>query len=249
MDSVSEFSSLPNELVVEILQYCSGIEVINTGEAFNNDKLWDMISNVTLWEDAVIGPPSEYRKYSKYLGKHTRKLTIIGTTSKKKQAKQLKHTSSLTESLVSSIRLHCPELSHFTIESCLLDSQVIKFSLFPKTLTFLKLSRVTMTNLPQTRLAVRSSPFFSIKSSLPLLERLELCHAHYLHSSDSLAIISGCRDNPRLEIREDEDSHYYTFQKVGVEILSTVHVMRFSLMFIFRWRVMEGSVRRDVAGV
>ena len=129
MDSVSEFTSLPNELVVEILQYCSGIEVINTGEAFNNDKLWDMISNVQLWEDAVIGPPSEYRKYSKYLGKHTRKLTIIGTTSKKKQAKNLKHTSSLTESLVSSIRLHCPELSHLTIESCLLDTQVIKFSL------------------------------------------------------------------------------------------------------------------------
>ena len=208
----SEFTNLPNELVVEILQYCSGVEIINAGEAFNSDKLWDVISNVTLWESAVIGPPSEYRKYSKYLGKHTTKLAIIGTSTKKKQGKGLK-PSHLTESLISSIRLHCPELSHLTIESCVLDAQVVKFSLFPKTLRFLKLSRVTMSNLPQTRLAVRSSPFFSIKSSLPLLERLELCGASYLHSSDSLAIISGCLDNPVLEIRGD--SHYYTFMKVN----------------------------------
>ena len=242
MDIVSEFTSLPNELVVEIFQYCSGIEIINAGEAFISDKLWDMISNKKLWEDAVIGPPSEYRKYSKYLGKHTKKLTIMGTTTKKKQPKHLK-ISSLTESLISSIRLHCPELSHFTVDSCLLDSQVIKFSLFPKTLKFLKLSRVTMTNLPQTRLAVRSSPFFSIKSSLPALERLELCHADYLHSSDSLAIISGCRDNPRLEIRED--SHYYTFQRVGLR----VHLGEdYCSSVIFRWSLKK-EMRRNVAGV
>ena len=206
-----KFASLPNELIVKVLQFCSGIDIINIGEAFNSDRFWDTISNEKLWERAVIGPPADYRKYSKYLGKHTRSLAILGTSSKKKHTKN-SSLSILTESLVSSICLHCQELTDFTVDNCIMDSQVIKFSLFPKTLKFLKLSNISMTNLPQTRLAVRSSPFFCIKRSLPLLARLELCHAHYLHSSDSLAIISGCRDNPSLEIKED--NHYYTFQKV-----------------------------------
>ena len=206
----SKFTCLPNELVLEIFQYCSGIDVLNAGEAFNSGKLWDIISNVKLWKSAVIGPPSEFRRYSKYLGKHTKKLTIKGTTAKKKQAKFTK-SSSLTESLISSIRLNCPDLTHFTVEDCVLDAQVIKFSLFPKTLTFLKLSSIRMTNLPQMRQAVKTSPFYGIKSSLPLLERLELWSPDYLLISDSLAIIHMSPVSPRLEIRGDK--HFYTFQK------------------------------------
>ena len=54
---------------------------------------------------------------------------IKGTTTEKK----------LTQSDISSICQNCPELSHFTVENCVLDTPVM-FSLLPKTLTFLKLS-------------------------------------------------------------------------------------------------------------
>jgi len=207
----SNFTCLPNELVLEIFQYCSGSDVLNAGEAFNSNKLWDTITNVKLWRNAVIGPPSEYRRYSGYLGRHTTKLTIKGTTAKKKKGKNSK-PSFLTESLVSSIRLNCPELSHLTVENCDLHAQVIRFSLFPKTLTFLKLSNIKMTNLPQMRQAAKASPFYGIKSSLPLLERLELWRPDYLLIQDSLAIIHMSPVSPRLEIRGN--NHFYTFQKV-----------------------------------
>ena len=226
----SKFTCLPNELVLEIFQYCSGIDVLNAGEAFIRGELWDIISNVKLWRSAVIGPPSEFRRYSKYLGKHTKKLTIKGTTAKKKKAKFTK-SSSLTESLISSIRLNCPDLTHFTVEDCVLDAQVIKFSLFPKTLTFLKLANIRMTNLAQMRDAAKASPFYGIKSSLPLLERLELWSPDYLLIYDSLAIIHLSPVSPSLEIRGD--SHFYTFQKESGIFYACMII--FSKV-IFRWK-------------
>ena len=233
----NNFTCLPNELVLEIFQYCSGIDVLNAGEAFYSDKLWDTISNVKLWKNAVIGPPSEYRRYSKYLGKHTTKLTIKGTTAKKKKGKNAK-LSFLTESLVSSIRLNCPELSHLTVENCDLHAQVIRFSLFPKTLTFLKLSKIKMTNLPQMRQAAKASPFYGIKSSLPLLERLELWSPDYLLIQDSLAIIHMSPVSPRLEIRGD--NHFYTFQKESGTLCTFSRTMISILtVVIYRWMMVK----------
>merc|ERR1719317_787861 len=72
-----------------------------------------------------------------------------------------------------------------------------------------------MTNLAQMRDAAKASPFYGIKSSLPLLERLELRSPDYLIISDSLAIIHMSPVSPRLEIRGD--NHFYTFQKVDEE--------------------------------
>ena len=200
------FTQFPNELVLEIFQYCSGIDIINAGEAFNSDNVWDAISNVNLWKSAVIGPPSDYRKYSKFLGKHTTKLTIKGTRKRKK--------TYLTQSSLSSIRLKCPELSHLTIENCVLDTSVIKFSLFPKTLTYLNLSSIKMTNLHEMRLHIEASPFFCMKRSLPLLERLELCHFDYLYTSDSYAILSSWQENLNLRLEFGMDSLYFSFPKV-----------------------------------
>ena len=209
----SRFTHLPNELLLEIFQYCSGIDIINAGEAFNSDKVWDAISNVNLWKSAVIGPPSDYRKYSKFLGKHTTKLTIKGTRKGQK--------TYLTQSSLSSIRLKCPELSHLIIENCVLDTQVIKFSLFPKTLTHLNLSSIKMANPHEMRLQgwlhIEASPFFCMKRSLPLLERLELCHFDYLYTSDSYAILSSWnwKENLNLRLEFGMDSLYFSFPKVS----------------------------------
>ena len=90
-----------------------------------------------------------------------------------------------------------------------IDTQVIKFSLFPKTIRHLKLDDVNMINLPQMRAAVRSSPFYCIKKCLPKLETLELSNPWYLQSFDSFAIVGGCPETPILEINGED--HTYTF--------------------------------------
>ena len=159
MNSENRFTRLPNELVLEIVQYCSDMDIINVGEALDSERLWEIISTVKLLKSAVISP-SQCRKYSKYRGKHTTQVKIKGTTTEKK----------LTQSDISSICLNCPELSHLTIEDCVLDTNVI-FSLLPKTLTFLKLSCVKMTNLRQMTLDAQASPQFSgLKRLLPHLK-------------------------------------------------------------------------------
>jgi len=159
MYSENGFTRLPNELVLEIFQHCSDMDIISVGEALDSERLWDIISTVELLKSAVISP-SQCRKYSKYRGKHTTKVTIKGTITEKK----------LTQSDIFSICQNCPELSHFTVENCVLDTEVM-FSLFPKTLTFLKLSCVKMTNLRQMTLDAQASPQFSgIKRLLPHLK-------------------------------------------------------------------------------
>ena len=163
------FSFLPNELVLKIFQYCGDMDIINVGEAFDSERLWDIISTVKLLKSAVISP-SECRKFSKYRGKHTSKLKIKGTY----LIKGTTEDKNLTQSDISSICQNCPELSHFTVESCVLDTPVM-FSLLPKTLTFLKLSCIKVNYLRQMTLDAQASPRFSgIKSSLPHLRTLSL---------------------------------------------------------------------------
>ena len=158
------FTLLPNELVLKIFQYCSDMDIINVGEAFDSERLWDIISTVKLLKSAVISP-SECRKFSKYRGKHTSKLTIQGTYLIKGTTEE----KNLTQSDISSICQNCPQLSHFTVENCVLDTPVM-FSLLPKTLTFLKLSCIKFNNLRQMTLDAQASPRFSwMKSSLPHL--------------------------------------------------------------------------------
>ena len=81
---------------------------------------------------------------------------MVGVSKKtNKKAGPGSRQSSLTESLINSVRLRCTRLSHFTLDNCIFDANVIRFSLFPKTISHLKLIRITMTNL-----ALVSSTFF-----------------------------------------------------------------------------------------
>jgi len=203
---------VPSEVITEILKYCVGQDVLNFSEAFNNfDKILSAIMDNRLWKNAVIGP-KDLKKYMKYLGSHTKSLTIVGSgtkSQKNNKGKQSSSSSALTESLISSICLRCTKLESFCLRKIVIDTQVIKFSLFPKTIRHLKLDDVSMINLPQMRAAVRSSPFFCIKKCLPKLESLELCNPWYLQSFDSFAIVGGCPETPILEINGED--HSYTF--------------------------------------
>ena len=99
---------VPSEVITEILKYCVGQDVLNFSEAFNNfDKILSAIMDNRLWKNAVIGP-KDLKKYMKYLGSHTKSLTIVGSgtkSQKNNKGKQSSSSSALTESLISSICL------------------------------------------------------------------------------------------------------------------------------------------------
>jgi len=206
--SVARLTDLPDEILLNILNNCQGVDILNLTEAFINSKLTQVIRDPSLWRNSVIGP-GDIKKYIKYLGSYTETLTIIGSTSKPKASQR---RAALSESVVSSICLRCTNLRQFTIQNCIIDNLVIRFSLFPKSITDLKLDNVTLINMPTMRCAIRSSPFFCIKKSLPKLQHLSLiAPSSYLGSYDSLALISGCELKPSLRI-EGED-HHYSFEE------------------------------------
>ena len=203
---MKKLTDLPQEVLVEILLYCSGADVLNVGQCFQSQAVWSVVGNKKLWRRAVIGP-GDMKTYLKYLGAHTTSLTMKGSTNKVVKAGS--KTSTLTESLVSSIRLRCPHLTHLELHTLIVDTQTIRFSLFPRTLESLVLNNVSLANLAAMRQAVRSSPFYCIKKSLSKLKRLELIKPFYLQSYDSLAIVAGCETTPTLTISGDD--HLYTF--------------------------------------
>jgi len=212
--------SLPNEVIVWILQYCEGNDILNFGEAFINSNVEELISNKALWRKPVIGP-ANLRKYVKFLGGHTVSIEIRGFVKVKlqsfKPSKQLLDKSEhLPESLIASIRLRCPNLESITLHKCIIDTEKIKLSLFPKTVKHLKFCQVSLLNLPQVRTAITASPFFCIKKALPLLETLILESPWYLRPCDSLAILSGCKHKPTLEIVGSD--HHYSFSEKSLAL-------------------------------
>ena len=136
-------TDLPNEILINILQYCHGADILNIAEAFTGSKLDSVIKDPVLWKTAVIGP-GDVKKYIKYLGTFTSSLSIIGSTSKPRPKQS--EGPVLAESVISSIRLRCSKLEQFTIKHCIIDNHAVRFSLFPKSITHLTLDAVTFIN-------------------------------------------------------------------------------------------------------
>jgi len=214
MNCPSTILTLPSELLVLILENCTGADALNFAEACQNcAKVEDILSNKALWRKPTIGP-CNLRKYLKYLGPHTTEVTILGFVKVKAQTfkpKKQTWTKSelLPDSVIASIRLRCPNLTTLNLNKCVVDIEKVKISLFPKSLKHLNLNSVVLQNLPQVRTAITASPFFCIKKCLPLLETLFLGSAWYLRPCDSLAIISGCKQRPALTIQGSD--HHYSF--------------------------------------
>ena len=137
-------TDLPNEILIKILQYCHGGDILNIAEAFAGSKLDTVIKDPSLWKTAVIGP-GQVKKYLKYLGSFTSSLTVIGSSSKP-GPKQSAGPALLSESVISSIRLRCSRLEQFTIKHCIIDNHAVRFSLFPKSITHLTLDNVAIVN-------------------------------------------------------------------------------------------------------
>ena len=139
-----KLTDLPNEILINILQYCHGGDILNIAEAFAESKLDNVIKDPSLWKRAVIGP-GQVKKYLKYLGSFTSSLTVIGSSSKPRP-KQSGGVALLSESVISSISLRCSKLEKFTIKHCIIDNHAVRFSLFPKSITDLTLDNVAIVN-------------------------------------------------------------------------------------------------------
>eukprot|EP00092_Neocalanus_flemingeri_P014053 GFUD01015160.1.p1 GENE.GFUD01015160.1~~GFUD01015160.1.p1 ORF type:complete len:254 (+),score=61.09 GFUD01015160.1:59-820(+) len=215
MNAPPSLKDLPNELLILILQFCNGRDILNIAEAFQSSEIDNLLNNKALWRKPVIGP-NNLRKYLKYFGPQTTEITILGFVKVKPQSfkpsKQVWDKSEhLPDSVIASIRLRCPNLVTLNLQKCVIDTNEVKISLFPKTLKNLSLKSVALVNLPQVRTAVTASPFFCIKKALPQLETLFLENPWYLRPCDSLAIISGCKLKPSLAILGSD--HHYTFSE------------------------------------
>ena len=203
---------LPRELIIIILQHCQGEDILNFAEAVQSSEIDNLLKNSLLWKKPRIGP-SSLRKYMKYLGTHTTEITVLGFVTLNESSQPMKSlyakSELLQESVISSIRLRCPNLVDLKLKSCVIDTEKVKLSLFPKSIKNLTLDCVDLLNKSKEKLDVKASPFFGIKKALPNLETLQLEHPWYFRHWDSLAIISGCKLTPSLVI--DGPNHVYTF--------------------------------------
>ena len=147
-------TELPSEVLVHILQYCNGNQILNFSEAcgVGQTKIEDVVRNRRLWQKVHIGP-GNLRRYMKFLGSYTSDIILEGTLRVGKDTRPLKSSSldkseHVPESLLSSIRLRCPSLASLTFLRCCLDVEKVRVSLLPRTLKHLTFSSVHFVNLP-----------------------------------------------------------------------------------------------------
>ena len=197
MGRVISLRSLPEELLIKILQVCSGKDILNFAEAFQNQEVNKLISDKALWRRPTIGP-NNLREYLLYLGPHTTELTILGfvkvkwrkTMIVKPRKKDWDKTEQLSDSVIARLRQSCPNLVTLNLTNCVIDPVKLKFSLFPLTMRNLKLSHVVLVNLPQVRPPLTTSPLSYIQKALPQLENLFLESPWYITPYDRLETIS-----------------------------------------------------------
>jgi len=202
-----EISDLPNDVLLHILQSCSGTDIINFAEAFPSDRIEKVAGDKSLWKNVTIGPKN-LRQYLKFLGQYTEEITLLGVHTKvlnKNQVKKAKpiKTDLLPQSVIESIRLRCTNLTRLTLKDIAFDNQEVKVSLFPKSLEDLSLNNVFITNLPQVRVSKAASPFCNLGKYLPKLKRICLHNQWYFDNNDLEAIIDSSKGIPEISGRTD----------------------------------------------
>ena len=112
-------TELPSEVLVHILQYCNGNQILNFSEAcgVGQTKIEDVVRNRRLWQKVHIGP-GNLRRYMKFLGSYTSDIILEGTLRVGKDTRPLKSSSldkseHVPESLLSSISIKEVKLKIF----------------------------------------------------------------------------------------------------------------------------------------
>ena len=246
MVNTQSISKLPQELIIEILALCDGATIRHFAEAVShqNGYIWELIRNEKLWKNAEIPAGDQLikfinirsprsictsLKFIKYLGNYTTSLTIGNIQSLQ---------WNLSEPLMRSLELSCTSLKSLTIINCEMDTNVLKLSMLPKTISHLKFVYVTMPNrekpMPIEQIdhyighaeelrkkSVYDSPFYQVKASLPNLSCIEV-EASNFYIADIVAASLGNMsirtsgdylpnlevDHMRYKIIIEEDPHH-----------------------------------------
>ena len=136
MKPCTELIDLPAEILVNIFLFCSGPDIVNTSSAFwQHPRLESVVANSRLWQHQTIGPDN-LRGFTRYLGPHTKSLTLRGfvklTASGKPSRSSLPACEQLSVSVIESVRRRCGGLVALTLQECALDVTRLGFSLFPR---------------------------------------------------------------------------------------------------------------------
>jgi len=208
-----EISDLPNDVLLIILKFCSATDIIGFSEAYPTERIEIVAGDKSLWKNVTIGPKN-IRKYLKFLGQYTTKITLLGSHTKvltkliqvhkMKTTTTIQKTDLLPQSVIESIRLRCGSLKDLTLQNVALDSQEVKFSLFPKTLESLSLNNVYHTNLPQVIVSKAASPFCNLCKYLPKLKLVHVQNPWYYNQMDVEAIMDS---SERITVIDRKPDH------------------------------------------
>ena len=143
MNNNMNILKLPTELLVEILMFCDTLAVANFAKAVQQKKtdIWDVIANGKLWKYVLIPPINDYSRIIKYLErfgtkiKHLKICSFAEKVNSKDESLAERKKLKITASFMLNIQFTCTALERLTIANCAINSDEIKLSMFPKTIS------------------------------------------------------------------------------------------------------------------
>ena len=194
--------SLPIELIIEILSYCDGEDILNFEEATNFDATVDVWKKVSLSH-----PPADFKRCRMYLGCHTDSIKIGGST------KESIASTIIGELYFSRLTMQCQNLTHLAIENTNLDYRIFTHHLLPRTLEFLKLSNIIMIIRPDQQTIGRNISL-SLDHRCTSLKKIVFCEptSSFPTFSDSLKLFTRFFPyETNLHISTEDKTLHYTF--------------------------------------
>jgi len=204
MDS-SRPLDLPDSVWLKIFGYLSADNLLpwtNLTEKERNSfllgsRLFHLCGDKELWRQIIWNggkvKPIVLRKIIKFLGPHTKKISLRGGLSKSQKLP-------IPESFLHSIQSRCTNLKHIEFVNCVLDNHFTPLKKLPLSIERIDLDRIVWLNLPSKdlRLGQQSSPFYKLKARYKYLTSLQAGrrigpNESWLTSSDAklLNVING----------------------------------------------------------
>jgi len=212
-----EISALPNDVLLNILKFCSGTDIVGFSEAYPTERIQMIAGEKSLWKNVSIGP-NDLQKYMTFLGQHTKKITLLGIHTEvldKKEKHKFKQTlpknKLLPLSVVKNISIRCKSLTHLTLQNIALDTQVVKFSMFPESLESLSLNNVYLKNR-RPKWLFWLSPFYDLCKDLPNLEFLNL-QSYWYYEDDFKWLLESSKRIPKLVESRMPDCFTFNFDE------------------------------------
>ena len=201
-------SSLPLEVMYQILHKCSIPDVMALSIALTRPNLLDIFKQTKKWTHSAIGPMMMVKSLH-FLGDHVTNLVIRGKLQfdkncKPRKEKFFKSCELLPKHVLNYMRNNCLQIRVLTLDKCVLGPH-INTSIFPKCLTMLVI---------RSTIFVKKSSFFSdIWSNLPNLKELRIENIQNFDKSDSYAVVSSLNIDFDIQFKNHEKSPSFIFYR------------------------------------